>query len=172
MATQTQLAIPAVVDDVKRDPEFPMSRLYYFAVQTDNPPLPPAFIDFIVPFGAANIVWRPDANRGLFDSLHAFNDLLHAVESQTNFDALVVTDSLWMPNAVLFDEFRGYQRGSLFRVGLELFRVAYRFVDDQMTLSEFETACRDLLKQDRDLLRYSADESQALDNWHGEQIDW
>jgi hypothetical protein len=160
--------VPVIVDDVKRYPDFHMTRLTYFSIECDEPApgwtleLDRARVPFLM-MGLSGIVLRPTGARARFDEPDAFRDLFDLVEQH---EALYVdVNDVWLPNGC----FEGMRvgRGDVFRVGVRLFARALAYRSNRETTERFEAEAIDL----RGEIEPSPAEADAFRAWSRSQID-
>lgn len=125
---EADITVPLVIDDVKRVPTFEMTRCNYFCIQCDTP-APGWFLQIAgrqVPFlivGLTGVIHRPAMDDERFDSPQKIDDLFDAIEAVP--ELYVDQEDVWIPNR-MFDADE-HKRGSVYRIGLGLFRSAYNF---------------------------------------------
>lgn len=160
-------SVPLIVDDVKQIQSFPMTRCMYFCIECDTPRagwllgLGQQDIPFLM-LGLSGVVAQPSAGDALFDSPAKLERLFDSVEAAGNL--YVGQSDVWMPNFVLQGE--SHIRGSVYRVGIDLFAAAFRFRQGLVDQHEFLGVADQLVKS----VRFSGVETRAMAEWTDEEI--
>ncbi len=163
------MSVPVVVDSVKRDPAFPMTRCNYLTIQCDEPAdgWTIAFEGEPLPFlmlGLTGIITSP-FDGDTFEDPSQLDDLFARVER--NETLYVDVDDIWLPNDLLATEPHTSLPGSVIRLGIEPFRLAYRYRDGRLGDDAFRTG----IARYREEARFSAVETETLKAWHWGQIE-
>lgn len=167
------ITVPALVDSVKDYADWAMTRLTYFSIVCDLPSpglLEPAARDKTlnprarIPFlllGNAGIVYKPLGRARRFQSLDQVRAVFKAIDDQEGL--FIDVDDFWLPNAAFPSRGRGRapDRGRVYRVSLEVLRLAWAFGLQQLSKADFEAraAAR------RGEVRFSPDETAAFGEW-------
>ncbi len=167
--------VPLVVDDRKELPEFRMTRLTYFTIESE-PGLGGAGREeeklwnlsnerFQVPFllnSMSGVILGPVDGSGLFLTAASIEETFDRIEAQPSF--YVDANDLWLPN-FLFEKMP--ERGGVYRAGYPLFRQALYFRADMVDHDGFLDMCLELSAQ----LAYSEGETAAFQSWEAGQIE-
>ena len=159
--------VPVVVDDVKRIPDFRMTRFIYFSVACDEPA--PGWTltlrELELPFlllGLSGIVLSPPGDRSEFLEPADFDSLVDMIEKHAHL-YLDIND-IWLPNDSLPAD-RAI-RGAVYRIGQELFADAFEFRNDLVSDKAFSAISKDRREQ----VSYSEQETRAFRLWTQQQI--
>lgn len=160
------LTIPVIIDDVKDQSGFQMSRCTYFSIASNFPStditldprinLPSIMVGFI------SVICRPSNRSMLFDNTRKLSGLFERVEK--NQGLYVDINDLWLPN-FLFDD-KNRKRSSVYRIGSELFKLAFRFQKETISDVDFIKSCQDM----KLTAEYSPKETETFSEWGNEQI--
>jgi hypothetical protein len=158
--------VPVVVDDVKRYGKFRMTRCTYFTVKCDVPSsdwmlqLGKKSILFLLG-GLSGLIIQPTRAGRLFGSSDSIDELFDTIEAHPSL--YVDINDFWLPNK-LFKSLP--RRGQVYRVGSELFHVAYLYREERVSEGEFLRRCSDLKSQ----IRLSEGETRSFVSWSRLQI--
>ncbi len=165
---ESPLDVPVIIDDVKETGEFKMSRCTYFSVAStllsagQSFDLREAKVPYLM-VGVTGVISQPSDKSRLFDEPQKIAGFFDAVEEKPDF--YVDINDIWLPNSVFVGKKPG--RGNVFRIGIELFSVAFRFQNEQITEREFLDFC-----QKRNMpAEFSPEETEAFSIWGKQQID-
>jgi len=161
------LTIPVIIDDVKDQAGFQMSRCTYFSIAS-NVPSPDITLDRRINLpsimvGFISVICRPSNRSMLFDKPDKISGLLERVEK--NQGLYVDINDLWLPNFIFDEENR--KRSSVYRIDTELFRLAFNYQNEIISDEDFIKFCRDM-KLTAD---FSPKETIAFSKWGREQIE-
>lgn len=161
------LTIPVIIDDVKDQPGFQMSRCSYFSIAS-NVPSPDITLDPrtnlpSIMVGFISVICRPSNRSPLFDKPEKLSGLLERVEK--NQGLYVDINDLWLPNFIFDEENR--KRSCVYRIDIELFRLAFNYQNEAISDNDFIKYCRDM-KLTAD---FSPKETKAFFKWGREQIE-
>jgi len=160
--------IPVVIDDIKRLEKFQFTRCTYYSIEhrssfkpwtvqhQDGTELPVILLE------QSGIIIQPSENRAYFDSVDAFDSLYERIENESG--QFIDVNEIWFPNRLFHDE--GFSRGSVYRVGVELFKMSHDFQQELLTLDEFMSLSSDMGQQ----LEFAPSETAALAEWNQQQI--
>lgn len=161
------MAIPVVVDAIKQQDDFSMTRCSYFCIQSEAP-LMPGTLDLhtpdvpVVMMNLTAIIVAPVADKTSFTSPEEFRALFEYVEKDD--ELYVDTNDIWLPNR-LFGE-RLPKRGGVYRVGTGLFVQAMRHRNEEISDSLF-LAQTDGMQPE---LVFSEEETAVLSQWSESEI--
>jgi hypothetical protein len=161
------LTIPVIIDDVKAQAGFQMSRCTYFSIAS-NVPSPDITLDPrtnlpSIMVGFTSVICRPSNRSMLFDRPEKISGLLERVEK--NLGLYVDINDLWLPNFV-FDE-KNRKRSSVYRIESELFRLAFNYQNEIISDKDFIRYCRNM-KLTAD---FSPKETEAFSKWGKQRIE-
>jgi hypothetical protein len=156
--------VPILVETPSRT-FFPMVRCFYIAVEFDTPgsgwtlELGGRRFPFLM-LGLTGIVQASfDGDR--FNRPILIDKFIDTVE---NANGLVSFEDIWLPEE-LFDS--DVAVGDVYRVGVDLFRGAFRFRDSRSTREQFVRESREFHNQ----IAMSEEETKAFRVWSAETID-
>jgi len=161
------VSIPIMIDDVKKNDNFKMSRCTYFSIASNLPSTEitrdpvlniPSFM-----IGFTSLICYPSGHSNLFDKPEEISNLFEAVEKVEGL--YVDINDIWLPNFV-FDEVN-CKRGSVFRILPELFKLAYDYQNGVVSEDEFIKKC----EEKNFPTEYSPEETGAFRKWGLEQIE-
>ena len=160
------LTIPVIIDDVKNQTDFKMSRCTYFSIASNVPSQEIALNRSInlpsVMVGFTSVICRPSNRSTLFDKPKKISSFFERAEK--NEGVYVDINDLWLPN-FLFDE-ENRKRSRVYRIGIELFRLAFNYQNEIITNEEFNKSCEKAeFRAD-----FSPVETDAFAKWGGAQI--
>ncbi len=164
---EPRVSIPIMIDDVKKSGRFQMSRCTYFSIASNLPSTEikqdpvlkiPSFM-----IGFTSLICYPSGHSKLFDKPEEISKLFEAVEKVEGL--YVDINDIWLPNFE-FDE-ANRERGSVFRILPELFKLAYDYQNGVITDDEFIKTC----KEKNFPTEYSPEETEAFQKWGLEQIE-
>ena len=165
------VTVPIAIDSVKHIETYNMTRCTYFSIENSAPApgwtlsLQDINIAFIMMDLSGVITSPPGASR--FDNPDHLDRLFEVVEQKE--ELYVDTNDIWIPNA-LFNRSGGkIQRGDVYRIGFDLFRVAFMLKEEARSDEEFLRRMRHL--NTPEVLEFSIDETAALRDWNERQID-
>ena len=161
-------AVPVVVDAIKQQDDFSMTRCSYFCVQSETPLLPGTLRMYapdgpVVMMNLTAVIVAPAADRNRFTSAGEFRDLFEYVEKDD--ELYIDTNDIWLPNS-LFGK-RMPKRGGVYRVGAALFVQALRHRNEQISDSLYLAQTGGLQQE----LLFSEEETAALSQWSIIEID-
>jgi hypothetical protein len=158
--------VPVVVDDVKCYGKFKITRCTYFTIECDAPSsnwvleLEKKSIPFLL-IGLSGLIVRPIGGGRLFESSDSLDELFNTIESHPSL--YVDINDLWLPNKL----FQGVpHRGDVYRVGIELFHVAYLYREERISEDQFSRQC----SERKGNIRFSKKETRSVENWSRFQI--
>jgi hypothetical protein len=156
--------VPIMVETPSR-PFFPMVRCFYIAVEFDTPGngwtlrLGGRIFPFLM-LGLTGVVQASfDGDR--FNHPVAIDKFMDTVE---NSNGLVSFEDIWLPEELFNSDIAV---GHVYRVGVDLFRGAFRFRDSRSTREQFEQESREFHNQ----IAMSEEETKAFRVWSAETID-
>jgi hypothetical protein len=162
------IAVPVVIDDIKRMETFQMARCSYFCIQADTPS-PDWILDMesiSIPFvmlGLSGIIVSPSLKEELFKTPDSFDKVFDRIDSHK---ALYVdTEDIWLPIELFGKQELG--RGNVYRVDLSLFQLALLFRTEVISQNAFTDGAREI----SDAVQYSATETKALRKWSEGEIE-
>jgi len=161
-------AIPVVVDAIKQQDDFSMTRCSYFCIQSEAPLLP-GILDLYAPdvpvvmMNLTAIIVAPAADKSRFTSPVEFRELFEYVEKDD--ELYIDTNDIWLPNRLFGD--RMPKRGNVYRVGTGLFVQALRYRNEEISDSLY-LAQTDGMQQE---LVFSGEETAVLSQWSESEID-
>lgn len=163
-----RIAIPVVVDAIKQQDNFSMTRCSYFCIQSEAPLLPGTLSLYapevpVVMMNLTAIIVVPAADKIRFTSAGEFRNLFEYVEKDD--ELYIDTNDIWLPNSLFGN--RMPNRGNVFRVGTALFNQALRYRNEEITDSLY-LAQTDGMQQE---LLFSEEETAALSQWSEIEID-
>ena len=164
MTIWPQLDVPVLIETSSRS-AFPMVRCHYLSIECDDPRpgwnlgLQGPGIPFLM-LNLVGIVQQPfGAPR--FNTNGLIDGLFELIENQAtltiNFEDIWLPDLLFQPQPSV---------GDVYRVGNNLFSVAYQYRDGRHSRDTFENLCKEL---HRDIV-LSEDETRAFKGWTAEQF--
>ncbi|MHC4214861.1 MAG: hypothetical protein ACYSWP_15980 [Planctomycetota bacterium] len=163
------ISIPVVIDDVKQLGTFQMTRCSYFSIECDTPS-PEWFLgigeSLRMPFlmlGLSGIIYQPMDGGEHFDSPEELEKLFGIIEDRD--DLYIDVNDIWLPNELFKNDKINHKRGKVYRVGLDLFKTAYRFQKDS-----FDQGFIKSLMEFGHELSYCAGETKVLSKWNKDRI--
>ncbi|MDX1565549.1 MAG: hypothetical protein R3236_09100 [Phycisphaeraceae bacterium] len=171
--SKADLTVPVLVDDVKRDEGFAMTRCLYFSVEsTDSTAEPwrlglkgPDLSLLMTDFGG--VISRPKPKKELFETPGQVDRLFNRIEDGTSL--VVETAHIWLPNDLpvqgggLVAELR---RGQVLRLGRDPFRLSHRFASQTMDPERFAEQMHQKAQQ----IRLSPGETKVFADWGRRQF--
>jgi hypothetical protein len=164
--------IPITVDAVKNLQNYQMTRCTYFSI-SNTAPLSEWKVNsenISVPFfmlGLSGVITSPPGGDLLFDTPSKLDSLFEAIEQNDRF--FVELDDIWLPNKLFYRTNSETQRSQVYRVGYDLFTLAYTLRDEVNTHEEFLNR---MSQSDIPvMLEYSKTETTCLNDWNNEQIE-
>lgn len=161
------LTIPVMIDDIKDQLGFQMSRCTYLSIAS-NAPSPEIALDPRINLpsilvGFTSVICRPSNRSLLFDDTRKISGLFERVESSPGL--YVDINDLWLPN-FLFDDLNR-KRSSVYRIDVDLFRLAFGFQNERIADKDFLDRCRELSLT----AEFSPKETAAFSKWSRQQIE-
>ena len=161
-------AIPVVVDAIKQQDDFSMSRCSYFCIQSETPLLPGTLSLYapnvpVVMMNLTAIIIAPAADKNRFTSPGDFQDLFEQVERDD--ELYIDTNDIWLPNT-LFGK-RMPTRGNVYRIGAALFAQALKYRNEELSDSLYLAHTEEMQHE----LSFSEEETAALSQWSENEID-
>lgn len=158
--------LPVIIDDVKDQADFRMSRCTYFSIASNVPSQEVALDRGMnlpsIMVGFTSVICRPSNRSALFDKPGKISGLFERAEK--NEGVYVDINDLWLPN-FLFDE-ENRKRSSVYRIGIELFQLAFNYQNEVISNEDFITIC----KRAGFRADFSPIETDAFAKWSGAQI--
>ena len=164
--------IPIVVDSVKNLNAYEMTRCTYFSIESIESS--PGWIlhsdDIDINFfmtGLSGVITSPQDDGLLFDTQDKLDHLFNAIDEHNNL--YVDVNDVWLPNE-LFKEKKHTdpERGDVFRIGHELFKLAYTLKEEANTDEYFLHRINQL--EIPKTLIFSEQETSELSKWNLNQI--
>jgi len=166
--------IPVIIDSIKRSGA-PLTRCSYFSIECDEPAADwnLTIEDKSYPFlmlGLSGVIYAA-ADGGPFTSPRKIEDLFGGVENDPRL--FVDSHDIWLPSG-LFENFGVgiFARQSLFRIGLELFRLALEHRNSRLTTDHFINRALGLAAENSgskrggsEAVAYSETETLAFKTW-------
>jgi len=164
MADSSLPDVPILIETPAR-PYFPMVRCHYLCLEYDTPrggwgisvggPMMPFLM-----LGLTGIIQQPfGAPR--FNTYGLIDGLFERIEEEAGLS--VNFEDIWLPE-FLFSPLPHV--GDVYRAGLKLFVLAFRWRDAQVSRLEFEARSKDLGNE----MTFSEEETRAFQGWTAEQI--
>jgi len=156
--------VPILVETPARD-FFRMVRCHYLSIECDTPDsqwqlrLGGSTMPFLM-IGLAGIVHQP-LGAPRFSTPEVIERFFAQVEQGPSLS--INFEDIWLPSTLFHTPIHV---GNVYRVGHDLFRLAYRFRDGQVNQHDFETYCIEFQRQ----ILVSEDETRAFGKWSAEQI--
>lgn len=164
MTVSPQPDVPILIETPSRS-FFPMVRCHYISVECDDPrPGWALEVDGLsMPFLMLNLVGIVHQPLGAarFNTFNLIDQLFERIEEQASLS--LNFEDIWLPS-FLFQTQLGV--GDVYRLGIDLFIVAYQFRDGRRTQEDFETHCKELHRE----IVISEDETRAFKGWTEEQV--
>ena len=167
-------SVPVLVDSIKHESGFEMTRCVYFSIESDIPTagwqlrLGEEVEAAFLMLGFSGILYQPINGPGYFDAPEKIETLYAAIEESP--DLYVDTNDVWLPNSLFItahDGKMGYE-GQVFRIAFELFISAWQYRNGQLEKDMF----RDIGGlSDAGAVRLSRVESEAFEKWRMGLID-
>lgn len=166
--TESHLNIPVIIDDVKDEGDFKMSRCTYFSIASTLLSFDQSFelLEEKIPYlmvGVTGVISQPSKKSPFFDNPKKITEFFDAVEEEKP-DFYVDINDIWLPNFA-FGETEP-KRGKVFRISPDLFRAAFRFQNEQITEEDFLDICEKMNSQ----AQFSPKETEAFSVWGKLQI--
>jgi hypothetical protein len=173
-------SVPVIVDDQKQTAGFDMTRCVYFHIDCEDT-LDEWTMDLgsgETPFrmiGLSGVITRPFDQSPAFENPDQVGDLFDTAEkmlvrpdSEAGSMTYVELEEIWLPNKLLENEREEFLRGDVFRIGYDLFRLAFAFTIGRLTQDQF-------LHRDRALelrqIEFSEKETEAIRDWTKGEIE-
>ncbi len=155
--------IPIIIDSIKREDVFPFTRCFYFCIETTTPSpgwelSAPWYRGPMVLLGMSAIILGPTGGEGRFESPDSFERLIDIFD-QDELDFYLDQNALWVPNMLL--KKGRHERGSVYRMSLEAFRLAYAFTDERIEQGLFIEKAFGM----QEAVFFSPDETEAFAKW-------
>lgn len=160
MADKSETDIPVIVDDVKINESFPITRCMYFSIECDEPSpnwtlgLNQADIPFYL-LDLSGIIFKP-MGEDQFLSPASIDGLFELIEGNESF--FVDTNEVWFPNHIFS---RTPERGDVYRIPHGLFFLAMQFQRQSLAYVDYLSKSREV----NDRLRLSELETKAFLGW-------
>ena len=159
--------IPLIVDDVKDQPEFQMTRLTYFSVETIDylAELEISYEKLAIPVTVIDLqgIITSTRNRSEFSTGRSIEKLFDSIDDTGGL--FVDTNDIWLPN-VLFK--KKMHRGDLIRIPKELFKLALAYRSDSLSYPDFASYASEYAAE----ILESEKEEQAFKKWARKQIGY
>ena len=165
---QNQITIPIIIDDIKKQKDFDITRCTYFSIQCDTPSadwsltVQNIYVSFLM-MGISGIIYRPADGSDKFDHPDKIEKIFDIIES--NEGLYIDINDIWMPNG--FFTIGEQKRGSVYRLPLDVFSTALAFRENTACLKDLVKMCgrhpKGAIFQD--------DETWAFSTWSQMQID-
>jgi hypothetical protein len=156
--------VPILIETLSR-PFFPMVRCFYLAVEFDTPDdgwaLEIGGERFpLLMLGLTGVV------QAAFDGEHFHEPYLieRFIDIVEAKGGLISFEDIWIPKEVFH---RAVAVGDVYRVGIALFREAFRFRDSRMSEERF----RGIAQEFRNQIEFSPQETGAFRNWSSGTIE-
>lgn len=168
-----RITVPVFLDATRDVEGTSLARCSCFIVETEDPgtdlPLPlPGFegTPFLI-VGASAVVRGGAGGEPTFDRPEVVEALFQAVEERPEMS--LQQSDLWLPSALLAGdrEAAGPERGDVFRVRVDLFRLARRYTAQHLSLDSFLQEAETL----REAVRPSPEETEVFRSWNRAQIE-
>lgn len=167
-STRPSFDVPVIVDSVKTEPIFPMTRCNYLCVECDaaKPSWQIAIGDEALPFLMLRLVGVIQQPFGAlhFDTAELIEDLFRRIEDEA--DLLVDIEDIWLPNFLFESHDYRPRPGYVYRVNNQLFAQAWEFRQGQQDRETFLSVCREVGEG----VFFSEKETEAFAEWHKSQI--
>lgn len=156
--------VPILIETLGRS-FFPMVRCFYLAMEFDTPDegwtlgIGPGTFPFLM-LGLTGIV-QTSLDGEHFHEPYLIEALIDIVEAK---GALVSFEDIWLPKEVFHRE---PEVGEVYRVGVTLFREAFRFRDARISEERF----RGLAQEFRNQIEFSSRETSAFRDWSAGTIE-
>ncbi len=157
--------IPVIIDTIKNEPEFSMTRCAYFVVTADYltlsglksiPPREAPWLDT----GLQLILTRNLSGKH-FSHRRQITSLILGIEKHKGY--FVDINDIWLPNSLFLNDVY-HRRGAVYRVKFNLFKNAFEFSQQRISKEGFE---KEALPS---MLIYSSGESAAFEAWNQRNI--
>lgn len=167
-------SVPVLVDSIKHESGFEMTRCVYFSIESDIPTagwelrLGEEVEAAFLMLGLSGILHQPINGSGQFDDPEKIETLFAAIEESP--ELYVDTNDVWLPNSLFIsahDGKMGYE-GQVFRIAFELFICAWQYRNGQLEKGMFLDIGG---LSDTGSVRLSRVESKAFEEWHKGLID-
>lgn len=176
--------VPVLIDDVKKLDGFRMTRCTYFRIEASA-----AVIDFVaalrgrgIPFsifGDTSVIDRPETRLPTFQTPTQLDGLFDQIEAVEGL--IVETSMVWLPNSIFTrkppltdlpsDQDPSLERGEVWRISRELFRLALQFQREAIEVNRFLDACQELVQSEPAGLVHSPEETEVFRAWSASQIE-
>jgi len=166
------ITIPITVDSVKDIVSYRMTRCTYFSIENSEPAegwslnIADVDVSFLMT-EVSGVITSPPGDDRYFDTPDALDHMFDVIEKN---DALYVeANDIWLPNVLFENVGEKPVRGGVYRIGVDLFKMAYRLRGEVITDEEFIQ----IIKQSDVAveLAFSENETSALTDWNQKQID-
>lgn len=161
--------VPVIIDSIKKDEGFPLTRCFYFCIETATPQsgwglTTDWYRGPILLLGMSAIIVGPPSGAPSFASPDDFNELMKVLDGDEE-DFYLEQNAIWLPNISFGDA--GHDRGAVFRVGLDAFRHAYAYTEQHMDQELFMEYARSM----REDVFFSEEETKAFAAWDQELLE-
>ncbi len=168
--------VPVIVDEVKNLDQFQMTRCAYYIIEAPEPPGPndhwsleiSGLDDQPVPvalFGLGGLICRPSTDAARFESVRQIDSLFDAIELRAKL--LVEIADLWLPNFLVDLARPSPRRGDVYRIGIDLFKMAHAYRAGRISAADFYLGCEPLAQT----IEFSESETEVFAQWAAAQMD-
>lgn len=129
-----------------------------------------------IPFrmiGLSGVIMRPFDQSPAFENPSQVGDLFDTAEAMparpdAEVDSMmhVELEEIWLPNKLLENARKEFFRGDVFRIGYDLFRLAFAFTIGRLTHDEFLGRALELRQ-----IEFSEKETEAIRDWTKGEIE-
>jgi hypothetical protein len=166
-----KVTVPLIVDDVKTEIVFPMTRMIYFYIDGEESLTPwnLGLGSITVPFrmlGLTGIILGPANGQSAFSGWRQVSDLFGAVEAAADRNLSVDTADVFLPNWLFKKAGLRPNRNDVFRAVLSIFAAALEYRQGRQSLEEFEVTIGQLAS-----ISFSEIETQAFRDWAAEEME-
>jgi hypothetical protein len=168
--------VPVMVDEVKNLDQFQMTRCVYYIVEA---PDPHELVDHWAPeilrlrdqqapialFGLVGLIHRPSTSVARFKSVQQIDSLFDAIELRAKL--LVQLADLWLPNFIVDLVRQTPVRGDVYRIGIDLFKIAHAYRAGRISAAEFYLGC----ETHAQTIEFSESETEVFAGWASAQMD-
>jgi len=160
------MTVPVFVDSVKRNEGFEMTRCSYFEVSAEDPQpgwrlgLQDGGVEFLL-LGMSGIIMSP-VGGGIFQAPDQIDALYEALDRA---GLSIRTGSIFVPNA-LCPAHQVEFYGSVLRVDIKIFSMAYHHKSGDLAGADYEMRCRELPQS----VTLSPEETEVFRLWHINEV--